>query len=88
MTHRAIERRASENSEPCSLKPMPIYEYRCPKGHVFEVLQRMDAAQPVSCEVCGASPVERVLHPVAIHSGGESRKGESSKESGKTSGDS
>jgi putative FmdB family regulatory protein len=46
---------------------MPIYEYRCPKGHVFEVLQRMDAAQPKVCEVCGAGPVERVLHPVAIH---------------------
>ena len=46
---------------------MPIYEYRCPKGHVFEVLQRMDASQPEICEVCGAGPVERVLHPVAIH---------------------
>lgn len=46
---------------------MPIYEYRCPKGHVFEVLQRMDDAQPDGCEVCGAGPVERVLHPVAIH---------------------
>ncbi len=46
---------------------MPIYEYRCPKGHVFEVLQRMDASKPDVCEVCGAGPVERVLHPVAIH---------------------
>jgi putative FmdB family regulatory protein len=46
---------------------MPIYEYRCPKGHVFEILQRMDAAQPETCEVCGTGPVERVLHPVAIH---------------------
>jgi putative FmdB family regulatory protein len=46
---------------------MPIYEYRCPKGHVFEVLQRMDDSQPDVCEVCGAGPVERVLHPVAIH---------------------
>jgi putative FmdB family regulatory protein len=46
---------------------MPIYEYRCPKGHVFEVLQRMDDSQPDACEVCGAGPLERVLHPVAIH---------------------
>jgi putative FmdB family regulatory protein len=45
---------------------MPIYEYRCEKGHVFEVMQRM-ADDPVStCEVCGA-PVQRVFHPVAIH---------------------
>lgn len=46
---------------------MPIYEYRCPNGHVFEVLQRMNDAQPEACEVCGESPLERVLHPVAIH---------------------
>jgi putative FmdB family regulatory protein len=46
---------------------MPIYEYRCPNGHVFEILQRMDDAQPEGCEVCGAGPLERVLHPVAIH---------------------
>jgi len=45
---------------------MPIYEYRCEKGHLFEVMQRM-ADDPVKiCEVCGA-PVQRVFHPVAIH---------------------
>ncbi len=46
---------------------MPIYEYRCPEGHVFEVLQRMNDAPPEGCEVCGKGPLERVLHPVAIH---------------------
>ena len=46
---------------------MPIYEYRCPNGHVFEILQRMDDPAPEKCEVCGASPVERVLYPVAVH---------------------
>ncbi len=45
---------------------MPIYEYRCDRGHTFEVMQRM-ADDPVStCEVCG-SPVQRVFHPVAVH---------------------
>jgi putative FmdB family regulatory protein len=45
---------------------MPIYEYRCKKGHTFEVMQRM-ADDPVStCEVCGI-PVQRVFHPVAVH---------------------
>ena len=45
---------------------MPIYEYRCENGHVFEVMQRI-ADDPVkTCEVCGA-PVQRVFHPVAIH---------------------
>jgi putative FmdB family regulatory protein len=45
---------------------MPIYEYRCPKGHLFDLLQRMDDAPPTVCEVCGASPLEKVLHPVPI----------------------
>lgn len=45
---------------------MPIYEYRCERGHTFEVLQRM-ADDPVSvCTSCDAS-VERVLNPVAVH---------------------
>jgi putative FmdB family regulatory protein len=45
---------------------MPIYEYRCPNGHEFEVFQSM-SEDPVSrCRECGA-PVERVFHPVAVH---------------------
>jgi len=45
---------------------MPIYEYRCPNDHEFEVFQSM-ADDPVDvCEVCGA-PVERVFRPVAVH---------------------
>ena len=46
---------------------MPIYEYRCPNGHQFELFQRMSDAPAESCEVCGASPVEKVLFPVAVH---------------------
>jgi putative FmdB family regulatory protein len=45
---------------------MPIYEYRCEKGHTFEVLQRMSDDPIEKCEVCGA-PVQRVFHPVAVH---------------------
>jgi putative FmdB family regulatory protein len=46
---------------------MPIYEYRCPNGHTFEVFQRMSDPPPTGCEVCAASPVEKVLFPVAVH---------------------
>jgi putative FmdB family regulatory protein len=46
---------------------VPIYEYRCPNGHAFELFQRIGDAPPPECEVCGAGPVERVLYPVAIH---------------------
>ncbi len=46
---------------------MPIYEYRCPNGHHFERFQSMTAPAPEKCDECGASPVELVLFPVAIH---------------------
>jgi putative FmdB family regulatory protein len=46
---------------------MPIYEYRCPNGHVFEVFQRIGDPQPDVCETCGEGPVQRVLYPVAVH---------------------
>jgi putative FmdB family regulatory protein len=46
---------------------VPIYEYRCPDGHTFERFQSMTAPAPETCDTCGASPVELVLYPVAIH---------------------
>ena len=46
---------------------MPIYEYKCPNGHLLEVFHGMNEPGPQRCEVCGASPLERVLHPVAVH---------------------
>jgi putative FmdB family regulatory protein len=46
---------------------MPIYEYRCPNGHTFELFQRMSDAPAEKCEVCSASPVEKVLYPVSVH---------------------
>jgi putative FmdB family regulatory protein len=46
---------------------MPIYEYRCPNGDVFERFQSMTAPAPETCDICGAAPVELVLYPVAIH---------------------
>jgi putative FmdB family regulatory protein len=68
---------------------MPIYEYRCERGHTFEVMQRMSEDPVTSCTTCDAS-VQRVFHPVAVHfkgSGfyntdyGKKRKGGSSSES-------
>jgi putative FmdB family regulatory protein len=46
---------------------MPIYEYRCPNGHTFELFQRMTDPPAEKCEVCSASPVEKVLYPVSVH---------------------
>lgn len=46
---------------------MPIYEYRCPKGHQFDVFHRMTDPDPEVCEVCGKGPLVKVLHPVPVH---------------------
>jgi putative FmdB family regulatory protein len=46
---------------------MPLYEYKCPNGHVFEAFHGMMEPSPETCEVCGAGPLQRVLHPVAVH---------------------
>ena len=45
---------------------MPIYEYRCENGHLFEVMQKMTDNPVTVCETCQA-PVQRVFHPVAVH---------------------
>jgi putative FmdB family regulatory protein len=45
---------------------MPIYEYRCTKGHVFDSMQRFTDDPLNKCEVCGA-PAQRVFHAPAVH---------------------
>ncbi|MDQ3725149.1 MAG: hypothetical protein M3335_04535 [Actinomycetota bacterium] len=45
---------------------MPIYEYKCENGHVFEAIQKMTDEALTECEECGA-PAVRVLTPPAIH---------------------
>jgi putative FmdB family regulatory protein len=44
---------------------MPIYEYRCENGHVFDVMQSMSEDPLKECVECGA-PVKKVLQPVGI----------------------
>src|SRR5262249_48138959 len=36
-------------------------------GHHFEVFHGMTEPGPTVCEVCGSEPLQRVLHPVAVH---------------------
>ena len=45
---------------------MPIYEYRCENGHLFEVMQKITDDPVTHCETCEA-PVQRVFHPIAVH---------------------
>jgi putative FmdB family regulatory protein len=45
---------------------MPIYEYKCENGHVFDVIQKMIDEPLHECQECGA-PAARVLSAPAIH---------------------
>jgi putative FmdB family regulatory protein len=70
---------------------MPIYEYKCPNAHLFEVFHGMMEPSPEECEVCGEGPLVRVLHPVAVHYKGSGfystdyGKGSKKKEGGSSS---
>jgi putative FmdB family regulatory protein len=46
---------------------VPIYEYRCPNGHTFELFQKMSESPPEVCPTCSQGPVEKLLFPVAVH---------------------
>jgi putative FmdB family regulatory protein len=45
---------------------MPIYEYKCENGHLFDVIQKFTDEPLTECQECGA-PAARVLHSPAIH---------------------
>lgn len=73
-------------------RSVPIYEYRCANGHVFETMQSINDDPITVCEVCDA-PAERVLSPVAVHFKGSGfyttdygRKGKKAGGEGKDSG--
>jgi putative FmdB family regulatory protein len=44
---------------------MPIYEYKCENGHLFDVMRKISEDPLTACVECGA-PVRKVLHPVNI----------------------
>jgi putative FmdB family regulatory protein len=44
---------------------MPVYGYRCSRGHQFEVQQPITDPPLTQCPECGA-PVTRVFYPVGI----------------------
>ena len=39
---------------------MPTYEYQCPKGHLFEKLQKMSDKPQAKCPVCGKPAIRKI----------------------------
>ncbi len=45
---------------------MPTYEYRCPQGHEFELVQKMTGRPRAKCPVCGRPAVRQISGGAAL----------------------
>ena len=57
---------SDDECQPRYTERVPIYEYRCTNGHLFDVMQRMSDDPLTACTECGA-PVQKVMNAPAIH---------------------
>jgi putative FmdB family regulatory protein len=49
---------------------MPLYEYRCARGHRFEAIQKV-ADKPLNrCKLCAASAKRAISQPTLLHNRG------------------
>jgi putative FmdB family regulatory protein len=39
---------------------MPTYEYRCPEGHEFELIQKMSGKPQAKCPTCGKRATRKI----------------------------
>ena len=44
---------------------MPTYEYHCPKGHIFDVFQKMSDPAGAKCPECGGKKLTRAVSRIA-----------------------
>ncbi len=48
---------------------MPVYEYRCPKGHTYEKTESFRAPSTQKCAQCGARARRQISMPAVIFKG-------------------
>lgn len=48
---------------------MPVYEYKCTKGHVYEKTEGFDAPAKQKCLRCGATAKRQISMPAVIFKG-------------------
>ena len=48
---------------------MPVYEYRCAKGHDYEKTEGFSAPTAQKCIVCGAKATRQISRPTVIFKG-------------------
>lgn len=48
---------------------MPLYDYKCENGHVFEEMQSFSAEPIATCGECGASARRQLTVPMVLYKG-------------------
>lgn len=48
---------------------MPLYDYKCAKGHVFEELQSWSSDPVADCNICGEPAKRQVSIPMVVYKG-------------------
>jgi putative FmdB family regulatory protein len=48
---------------------MPLYDYKCENGHVFELMQSFTAERVSTCGGCGASATRMMSVPMVVYKG-------------------
>ncbi len=49
--------------------PMPIYEYKCENGHLFEEMQSFSAEPVAICNDCGITAKRQFSIPMVLYKG-------------------
>ena len=49
---------------------MPLYEYQCPKGHLFEVVQSVKEKPIAKCSDCSHRAYRVISRPTLLHNRG------------------
>lgn len=49
---------------------MPLYEYRCTRGHQFEAIQKVADKPLKRCNLCAASAKRAISQPTLLHNRG------------------
>ena len=64
---------------------MPVYEYRCKKGHEYELTESFSAPSEQKCITCGAVAHRQISMPAVIFKGSGFYSTDSRKSSGASS---
>lgn len=48
---------------------MPLYDYKCANGHIFEVLQSWSADPVATCAECGTAGKRQMSVPMVLYKG-------------------